>query len=301
MSDIILLDGGMGQELLARSVQAAHPLWSAKILLDEPKIVQQVHEDYIRAGARVITINAYSATPERLQRDGAPEMFEPLQARAIAMARAARDACGTEVRIAGCLPPLFASYRPDLAPNFDANLKMYREIVAQQASKVDLIQCETLSSVVEATAACTAAVETGLPVWVGLSVNDDDSQTLRSGEPLTAALTALSGLGAQAILLNCSVPEAISAALPQVIATGTPAGAYANGFTSIEALQPGGTVDGLRARKDLTPEVYATHAMAWVKAGAKIVGGCCEVGPAHIEKLARTLRSAGHTITGDLT
>lgn len=292
MIAITLLDGGMGQELLARSSQPAHPMWSAKVLLDEPEIVQGVHEDYIRAGAQVITLNTYSATPERLQRDGAPEMFKPLQARAIALAQAARDICKRDIRIAGCLPPLFASYRPDLAPDFDANLRMYREIVAQQKAHVDLIQCETMSSIVEATAACTAAVESGLPVWVGLSVNDDDSQTLRSGEPLADVLAALDGLGAAAILLNCSIPEAITKALPQVINTGLPAGAYANGFTGITALKPGGTVDGLKARKDLTPAAYADFAMGWVAAGAQIIGGCCEVGPAHIAEIASRLQDA---------
>jgi len=289
MSDITLLDGGMGQELLARSTQPAHPMWSAKVLLDEPDIVQAVHVDYIRAGAEVITLNTYSVTPERLARDGQPDLFAPLQTRALDLAWAAKDACGKDVRIAGCLPPLFASYRPDLAPDFDTNLALYRQIVAAQAERVDLLQCETLSSIVEATAACTAAAESGLPVWVGLSVNDDTSQNLRSGEPLADALTALDGLGAEAILLNCSIPEAITKALPQVIATGLPAGAYANGFTGIEALKPGGTVDGLQARQDLTPDAYADFALGWVDAGAKIVGGCCEVGPAHIAEIARRL------------
>ena len=289
MSDITLLDGGMGQELLARSTQPAHPMWSAKVLLDEPGIVQAVHEDYIRAGAEVITLNTYSVTPERLARDGQPDLFTPLQTRALDLAWRAKDACGKDVRIAGCLPPLFASYRPDLAPDFDTNLALYRQIVAAQAERVDLLQCETLSSIVEATAACTAAAESGLPVWVGLSVNDDTSQTLRSGEPLADALTALDGLGAEAILLNCSIPEAISKALPQVIAAGLPAGAYANGFTGIEALQPGGTVDGLQVRQDLTPDAYADFALGWVDAGAQIVGGCCEVGPAHIAEIARRL------------
>ena len=76
MVDITLLDGGMGQELLKRSANPAHPMWSAKVLLDEPGIVQSVHEDYIKAGADVITLNTYSVTPERLQRDGKPEWFQ---------------------------------------------------------------------------------------------------------------------------------------------------------------------------------------------------------------------------------
>jgi homocysteine S-methyltransferase len=289
MSNITLLDGGMGQELLKRSANPAHPMWSAKVLLDEPEIVQAVHADYIVAGAEVITLNTYSATPERLQRDGKPEWFEALQARAIKLAKAAVAESGRQVRIAGCLPPLQASYRPDLSPNFEDNRAAYRVIVAQQAPHVDLIQCETMSSIAEATAACAAAIETGLPVWVGLSVSDDSSNTLRSGEPLIDALAALDGMGAQAILLNCSIPEAIGAGLPLVAATGVQCGAYANGFTSIKALQPGGTVDGLIARTDLAPDTYADHVNDWITAGATIVGGCCEVGPAHIKEIAKRL------------
>lgn len=299
MSRIVLLDGGMGQELIRRSAQPPHPLWSAKVMLDEPEIVQSVHADFIEAGAKVITCNSYSATPERLERDGAPEMFKPLQARAIELAKAARDASGRDVRIAGCLPPLYGSYSPDLNADIDVLTDQYRVIVREQAGKVDLIQCETMSSIKEAVAACTAGVESGLPVWVGLSVSDDHSKTLRSGESLADALVALDGLGAEAILLNCSVPEAINTSLPDVIATGVPAGAYANGFTSITALKMGGTVETLTARKDLTPAAYAAHALGWARAGARIVGGCCEVGPAHIAYLSRELEAAGYDIQGD--
>lgn len=284
---ITILDGGMGQELLHRSAFPAHPMWSAKVLMDEPEIVQTLHEDFIRAGAQVITLNSYSATPERLERDGKPDWFEPLQAKAIALAKAARDNVDPFVKIGGCLPPLRASYRPDLSPDFDDNLRRYRAIVAVQKDHVDLMQCETMSSIAEATAACVASVESGLPVWLGLSVADDASNTLRSGEPLEQALEAVKDLGAAAILLNCSVPEAISAALPLVAQTGLRFGAYANGFTSITALQPGGTVDGLKARADLGPQEYADFASVWVDQGATIIGGCCEVGPAHIAELSQ--------------
>ena len=298
MSGIVLLDGGMGQELLRRSAQPAHPLWSAKVLMDEPEIVQAVHEDYIRAGARVITLNTYSATPERLEAEGRPDLFAPLQTRAIELARAAVAAQGGGVRIGGCLPPLYSSYQPHLAEDYDTILGLYRRIVAAEKEHVDLFQCETLSSINEARAALSAALESGLPVWLGLSVRDDDSRCLRSGEPLAGALAELVPMGPEAVLLNCSIPEAITAALPEVIATGLPAGAYANGFTGVSALKQGGTVDVLKAREDLTPEVYGEHALGWVAAGARIIGGCCEVGPAHIAHLSRALREAGHVPCG---
>jgi S-methylmethionine-dependent homocysteine/selenocysteine methylase len=73
-------------------------------------------------------------------------------------------------------------------------------------------------------------------------------------------------------------------------------GAYANGFTAIDGLKPGGTVDALEARRDLSPAAYADFAMSWVEQGASIVGGCCEVGPAHIRCLRERLEAAGHTV-----
>ena len=101
-----------------------------------------------------------------------------------------------------------------------------------------------------------------------------------------------------AVLLNCSLPEVITQGLPILTDCGLPFGAYANGFTMITEgfKQEASTVDALSARTDLTPELYADHVMNWVGAGATIVGGCCEVGPAHIAEIARRLKDAGHTI-----
>ena len=180
MSDIVLMDGGMGQELIARSSQPAHPLWSAHVMMHEPHIVEAVHRDYVEAGAKVIILNTYSATPERLARDGSQAMFEPLQAKAIEIAR--RVAQAGAVRVAGCLPPLFGSYHPDDAPDFEACLATYRRVVAQQRDGVDLIACETLSAVREVRAAVTAAAEAGVEVWCAMSVDDRDGTRLRSGE-----------------------------------------------------------------------------------------------------------------------
>lgn len=301
MTQIILKDGGTGQELIRRSSLPAHPLWSAKVLMEEGDVVQGVHEDYIRAGARLITINSYSATPERLAREGVPELFKPLQAKAIELVRAARDAVAVDgVSIAGCLPPLHGSYRPDLACSHDILLPLYQEIVAEQARECDVIVCETLGSVAEATAAAQAAVETGLPTWVFLTLSDDDSGKLRSGETLVAALEALRGSGVDGVGLNCCKPEVVSANLAALHARDWPVGAYANGFTGIGALEIGGTVDRLKARTDLSPEAYADFAIGWVDDGLEFVGGCCEVGPDHIAELAARLRAAGHEIVGYL-
>ena len=298
MATIILTDGGMGQELLRRSGATPTPLWSAKVLMDEPDLVRDLHEDFIRAGARVVTINTYAATPERLAREGVPDLFEPLQARAIELAEAARDRAGADTAIAGCLPPLFGSYQPELRLPFDETLAIYRRIVAQQADRVDLILCETMASAVEGLAAGTAACESGKPVWLSWTLADKGAPRLRSGETLAAAAEAVAHLPLAARMVNCSWPEAVDRALPELAALGGTVGAYANGFTAVEALKLGGTVDVLEARKDLGPDSYADFALGWVRQGAAIVGGCCEVGPEHIARLRDRLEEAGHILGG---
>lgn len=297
MTKIILTDGGMGQELVRRSKSEPTPLWSARVLIDEPDLVRDLHAEFIRAGARVITLNTYSATPERLAREGAEDLFRPLQKRGIELARQACDEAG-DAAIAGCLSPLFGSYAPALTISYQETLDIYRRIVAEQADGVDLFLCETMASADEARAAVTAASESGKPVWVSWTLADHGTPRLRSGEALAAASAALGDLPIAARLINCCRPEAVSAALPDLIALGGPVGAYANGFTSVEALKHGGTVEVLHARHDLDPQAYASQAIGWVEAGAQIVGGCCEVGPAHIAALREQLEQAGHQISG---
>jgi homocysteine S-methyltransferase len=115
------------------------------------------------------------------------------------------------------------------------------------------------------------------------------------------AAAALDGVAVEAVLANCSSPEAVGAAMPALAATGLPFGGYANGFAPFdEGHAVGATVESLDARTDLGPQAYADHAMAWVSAGATIVGGCCETGPAHIAALARRLEAAGHAPAGAL-
>lgn len=299
MKKIVLTDGGMGQELLRRSGAAPTPLWSARVLIDEPVLVRDLHADFIDAGARVITINTYAATPERLEREGVGELFHELQQRGIDLAKEARDMTGADVRIAGCLPPLFGSYKPELTLSFDETLEIYRRVVAAQKDQVDLILCETMASAEEALAAATAASESGLPVWVSWTLQDSlDGVRLRSGETIADAAKAIAHIQTEARLINCSKPEVISAAMDDLIALGGPVGAYANGFTSIGALKHGGTVDVLEARRDLGPDSYADFAEGWANNGAAIVGGCCEVGPEHIAALRGRLLNNGFELTG---
>lgn len=302
MRNVVLLDGGMGQELLNRSSNQAPRHWSAEYLITEPGLVEAVHREYIRAGARVLTINTYSATYTRMSMVDAAHRVPELQEKACRIAVAAREkevATGADVAIAGCLPPLNGSYRPDRVRPFEVNLGEYRRLARLQGPFVDLYICETMSSAEEARAAATAAAETGKPVWVAWSLEDHGSRLLRSGETIAQAFAALANLPVSAVLANCTHPESVGAAIGDLAATGLPFGGYANGFTAIPAtFLPGKTREQLTARRDLGPAAYAAFALDWVTRGASIVGGCCEVGPAHIDHLRNELLRAGHRIVG---
>lgn len=297
MAQITLLDGGMGQELLARTGDTPTPLWATQVMIDHPGVVCAIHGDYFAAGASIATTNSYAIHHDRLQPFGRDALFEALHHTALHQAGAARAAHGAG-RIAGSLGPLVASYRPDLCPPPEEAEAIYAEIVRLQAPHVDLFLCETMASVAQAEGALRGAAAGGKPVWLSVTVEDADGSRLRSGEPVADLALVVARHKPAAVLVNCSVPEAIGAALAVIAGFGLPFGAYANGFTRITDAfrQDAPTVDALHARTDLTPALYAAFAMGWVGQGASIVGGCCEVGPAHIAELARQLRGAGHQI-----
>ena len=149
-----------------------------------------------------------------------------------------------------------------------------------------------MSSVDQARGCVAGAQVVGKPVWLSLSVDDDDGARLRSGEPLRDILPLLNEMMPDAVLINCSVPEALDTAIPLLVGHGLPVGGYANGFVSISAgfTEKYSSVDQLSAREDLDPQRYADFAQHWVDAGATLIGGCCEVGPAHIAELVARFR-----------
>ena len=298
---VVLLDGGMGQELVKRGAAKESPMWGAQVLMDTPDLVRQLHIEFIQAGARVITLNSYSLTLERLVNVGAADQFADLQARAFELASQARDEAGVaDVKIAASLPPLAGSYHPESTPEFDDAVKSYRMIVEAQSENVDLFICETMSCIKEAQAAGLAASESGKPYWIAFSVSDECDGVLRSNESISDAYNSVAPYDPQAILLNCSLPEAIDAAWPRVKNLSIPVGAYANGFTSISAMPLAGGVDMLKARDDLGPDEYSQVAMNWVNNGASVIGGCCEISPAHIQRLAIALEERGFGIVSEL-
>ena len=283
---ITILDGGMGQELVALSGAEPTPLWATKVLLEEPDLVRAVHDDFFAAGAVVATTNSYAIHHDRLIPAGLDDKFEQLHRAACQIACAARDANGSG-KVAGAIGPLIGSYQTVSLPA-DA-VERFAEVCRIQAQFVDHFLIETVSALDHVRATLRGAVGHDRPVWLSVSVDDHDGTLLRSGEPLESVMDCIDD--ADALLVNCATPEAVTVAVDVIKGCDKPFGAYANGFTEITQsfVKVGATVRELSVRTDLTPDAYAAFAEDWAKMGATIIGGCCEVGPAHIAELVRRL------------
>jgi S-methylmethionine-dependent homocysteine/selenocysteine methylase len=282
----------MGQELVARAGRATS-LWSVQALLEAPEFVRAVHDDYFAAGAEMATTNGYSVLPDRLEKHNIGDSLDALSNLSCQLAVDARDAHGSGLVVGG-MGPLGFSYQPDKAPPKDEAAEVYAHLARLQAKYVDAHIAETMSSIDQAEGALMGMAVTGKPMWIALSVDDNDGTKLRSGESVIDALPMLQKYGPEVVLINCSLPEAVSVAVPLIQGMAFKTGAYANGFTGISDNfdKIGATVDVLKARTDLGPKNYAKFAEQWAAAGATHIGGCCEVGPAHIRELARRFKGA---------
>lgn len=299
MQRIEILDGGMGRELARTGAPFRQPEWSALALYDAPECVREVHDSFIAAGAGTITTNSYAIVPfhigeQRFATDG-----EWLAALAGKLARDAADAVDHPVRVAGSLPPALGSYRPDL---FDAEkaLAVHRVLIAAQTPYVDVWLGETISSIAEAETLCEAASGQPQPLWLSFSLNDEPEcyqavSTLRSGESVAEVINLAARLRVGNVLFNCSHPEVMASAIEQAVATrdrlgvAMGIGVYANAFE--HGSNSGEANDGLsEMRKDTDPHGYLVWAREWVAAGATLVGGCCGIGPEHIQHLATSLK-----------
>ncbi len=218
MTEITILDGGMGRELERIGAPFRQPEWSALALMEAPDMVREVHDGYIRAGAKVITTNSYAVVPFHIGEARFRERGEELASLAGRLARDAASNAASEVKVAGSLPPVFGSYQPEL---FDPELAAdyLGVLVRGMAPHVDFWLAETQSSLEEATAAAAAVRGTGKPLWLSFTLRDDLSPEemgepqLRSKQSVSDAASLAAQLGAQALLFNCSMPEVMAAAL----------------------------------------------------------------------------------------
>jgi homocysteine S-methyltransferase len=287
---LTFLDGGMGQELVKRASAAPTGLWATQVMVDQPELVRAVHAEYFAAGAEIATANTYAVHRDRFTGTPLAERFEDLHRTALRMAVEARDAHGSG-RVAGALGPLGWTYDPQAGLPSEQAAPLFAEIAAIHAEMAELLLIETAASVEQARGALIGACGAGLPVWLSVTVDDGAGDRLRSGEPVEAIAALAAEFPVEALLVNCSTPEAVTQALPHLAGAGLPFGAYANGFTKIAAsyTEKFATVDALEARRDLDPAAYADFAARWSEMGATIIGGCCEVGPAHIRALVDRL------------
>ncbi|MDG9875170.1 homocysteine S-methyltransferase family protein [Pseudomonas juntendi] len=286
-----LLDGGMGRELKRIGAPFRQPEWSALALIEAPGFVLKAHTAFIEAGARIITTNSYAVVPfhigdERFEREG-----RSLAASAGQLARQAASSSREHVTVAGSLPPALGSYRPDLFDHH-RSVGIHRELIAGLKAHVDVWLAETQSSIAEVRAVAEALVAEPGPLWVSFTLVDEAGAPprLRSQEPVIEAVKVAVEVGARAVLFNCSQPEVMAHALAEArnvivqLDQRIELGVYANAFPPVSAeAEANNTL--LEVRGDLGPAPYLEWARSWIAAGATIIGGCCGIGPEHIEHL----------------
>ena len=292
-----LLDGGMGRELHRMGAPFRQPEWSALALMLAPETVGKAHQRFVDAGAEIITTNSYALVPFHIGEAKFKAEARRLAGLAGSLARRVANGAKHKVLVAGSLPPLFGSYRPDLFDEAKAPA-IIRPLIDGLSPHVDLWLAETQSSLAEARFAKAALGNDQRPFWVSFTLDDDNEDLarpkLRSGECVAAAVTTMLELGSDAILFNCSQPEimagAVDAARAIRDARGSRAriGVYANAFPPQRDEAANEGLSDIRA--DLTPDRYAQFAKDWRAHGADIIGGCCGIGPEHIAAL-RALRS----------
>jgi S-methylmethionine-dependent homocysteine/selenocysteine methylase len=295
MNTPFILDGGMGRELNRSGAPFGQPEWSALALIEGPEFVRRAHDAFIAAGADAITTNSYAVVPfhlgeERFRKDG-----RVLADRAGRIAREAAAAAPRKVTVAGSLPPLFGSYRPDLFIEKEAQ-GIAETLIAGLSPHVDVWLAETQGSIAEAASLKKAISDDKRPFWVSFTLEDGDNAAppkLRSHEPVEAAVRAARDWKAQALLFNCSQPEVMAAAIDAASKalgsnSGITLGVYANAFPpQDEDAEANAGLSDIRA--DLDPRRYLKFVQDWLGHGAGIVGGCCGIGPEHIAEIKRAL------------
>lgn len=297
MSNTIILDGGMGRELSRRNAPFRQPEWSALALWEAPETVQAIHEDFIHAGAQVITTNNYAVVPFHIGETRFTDEGKRLATLSGELAKAAVNATQKEAQIAGCIPPLFGSYRPDL---FDASQvnRLAQPLIDGLSPFVDIWLLETQSAIIEPQSIIPLLANDSRPIWLAFTVEDEalaDQPIIRSGESVAEAVNASLSLGVSAILFNCSQPEVMGEAirvakqaLTQQHAENVQLGCYANAFVA-ETNMGNANEQVSNMRKDLTPLQYLNWAKQWQADGAGIIGGCCGISPSHIQTLTECL------------
>lgn len=279
----VLLDGGLSNQLEAQGCDLSDALWSARLLADAPHQIEAAHTAYVRAGAQVLITASYQATFEGFERRGIGRArAAELLAGSVELARRAGEGAGRQIWVAASVGPYGAmladgsEYRGRYGLSAGELERFHRpRVAALAAAGPDVLALETVPDMDEAQALLRVAGEFGLPVWLSYSVAGDRT---RAGQPLAEAFGVAAGNGqVLAVGVNCCDPADADRAVPTAAAvSGKPVVVYPNSGERWDA--------GRRAwAGDSTFD--AGRVRAWQEAGARLVGGCCRVGPEGIREL----------------
>ena len=263
--------------------------WSGLAAHTHPEIVRAVHAAYVDAGAEVIIANTFGTTRYLLEAVGLGGEFERINRRAVELAREARDAAGKstdEVAIAGSLSNLPLNMSPGRYPPRVRERADLRELADTLAhAGVDLIALEMLQETRHASMAMAAAVDTGLPVWLGVSATLRRTGLVGFNTPdadFAETLEALIPLGPDVVNVMHTELAAVGPAIEMVRA-------HWDGPVGVYPEVP--YVVSPAWRTEVSPARLVAEAKTWVGQGARLIGGCCGTTPEHIAALAVWLRS----------
>lgn len=283
---IILLDGATGTELEKRGVPMNSKAWSAEAILTHPETVQAVHEDYLHAGVDIITVNTFSTARHMLLTAGMTSQFDYLNKEAVKLAIQARENVATSpVAIAGSIAPTtFCADPTKCYPPLSEAFAWYlaqAELLAEAG--VDLLLIEMIEDIEQGSLAVQAACSTGLPVWLGFSCRRNDEGKImlwEQGHTLDEGIKAISRVGGSAaFIMHTEVSDTIEAFSILKTCWQNTLGVYAH---SGRFVMPNWNFNDI-----ITPEEYAVEAGKWIEMGARVIGGCCGIGPAHIKELKK--------------
>ena len=288
-----ILDGGMGQELLARGMKSNSTLWSANAILDENyhQLVLDTHIDFIKAGAEIIVTTTFATRQKRLKENNLLDKFEYLNQKAGEIAQEAKKKF-PNTYVAGGIPPQNLTYEADdrdeaeIIENFNSQAKALNPYV-------DFFYFDVWCSIKEVKCGIHAIKEFKKPYLVGLHISE--GTTLPSGENIKEIKNIIDE-NALGVMLSCVSPENFERNLQELKSLNLPFGFKLNGFvttklnksyTSIFIGNKSNPNEILGKREDLTPTRIKEIAKEFKDAGATIIGGCCETTPSHIEAMAK--------------
>jgi homocysteine S-methyltransferase len=284
----IILDGGTGTDIQRRGAPMSGDTWCADVNATHGEIVRAVHDDYIRAGAEVITANTFATSPLSFNAYGRDNEVAALDRLAVSYAKAA--ALGHDVAIAGSFstmrPVIAGTDRTDLSKNWtrdEAMVLFRRKAENLKACGVDFVMMEMMRDTDYSVWACEAAKETGLPLWIGISVERMDGKLVgfgRNDQGLDDVAKALAALGADEMnIMHTSANDTDEALSILRKYWKGPIGAYPEcGYYAAPNWQ---FVDVI------PPDALVSKSHDWQKLGATVFGGCCGIGPTHIQHLAK--------------